>query len=702
MPDHTRRAFQFHSDAVDDGVLLVAAFTGHDRLSAPYRFELDLRSDRADLDGAALLGADCWLAIQQPTLLAGSGKRGVQLLKIHGVLASFEQHVRDDEAVHYRAVLVPHLWRLSLTRQSRIFQEMSVQDIVTEVLAKHGITDHEFNQCDKGKTVREHVVQYRESDLDFINRLLEHVGIFYCIEHSDKGSKIVFGSCPESCRKLPGSNGLTFRPHVGTADSRLIADSVQKLAILHQPVPEKVVVGDWNYRTPDDPLFSEHAVDAPAVFGSQYEHGDHFKDDDEGQELATVRAEELAWRKLVYHGTSDARGLRAGVVFTLSEHYRGDANIDHLVVEIRHQGSQGLIDAESGEAMEATYSNDFTSIPAAVPFRPSRTTPKPVIPGTITARVDAAGDGQYAELDDQGRYKLKFAFDRSEEKDGKASRYVRMAQPYAGDDMGMHFPLHKGTEVLVTHVNGDPDRPVIASAVPNPQTGSKVTGSNQSQSMIRTGGGNSVTMEDTAGAEGFNVNATYDYSLNAGNNSSVTIGNNATSSVAVDNSEDIGSNDSQTVGAKRTVSIGADLEQTVGANQVETIGANSTLTVGANRTTSIGANQSDSIGGNLTQAVGGSAKLGVGGPLAISSPTITIGASGSITISVGGSSITIDAGGVTIHAPKVTLTGDAKIEASAPAVKVAADASCEIGGATIDLKASGPISLKGAVVKNNA
>jgi type VI secretion system secreted protein VgrG len=704
VPDHTRRAYQFHSGAIDDGVLLVAAFTGHERISAPFRYELNLRSARADLDGAALLASDCWLAIQQPTLLAGSGRRGVQLLKLHGVLASFEQHGRDDESVHYRAVLVPHLWRLSLTRQSRIFQDLSVQDIVTQVLAKHGITEIEFNQCDKGTAVREHVVQYRETDLDFLHRQLEHVGIFYTIEHGEQGPKLVFGGCPESCRKLPGSGGLQFRTHVGSAErgEALVAESVQALAIRHQPVPEKVVVGDWNWRTPDDPLFSEHAVDAQAVFGSQYEHGDHFKDDDEGAEIATVRAEELAWRKLVYHGTSDARGLRAGMVFTLSDHYRGDANTDHLVVEIRHQGSQGFATADTDVLPAALYSNEFTSIPAAVPFRPRRTTPKPVIPGTITARVDAAGDGQYAELDDQGRYKLKFAFDRSDLQDGKASRFVRMAQPYAGDDMGMHFPLHKGTEVLVTHVNGDPDRPVIASAVPNPQTGSKVSSGNQSQSVIKTGGGNSVTMEDTAGAEGFNVNATYDYSLSAGHDSSVSVGNNATTSVSVDSTSSVGANDSQTVGSNRTVSIGANLEQTVGANQTDTIGADATLTIGANHSVAVGANQSISVGANLSQNVGGKASVVAGGPLSLSAPAISIGADGKISLSVGGSSIVIDAGGITIHAPKVTLVGDGKLEASAPVVKVAADGACEIGGATVDVKASGPITLKGAMVKNNA
>jgi len=136
-----------------------------------------------------------------------------------------------------------------------------------------------------------------------------------------------------------------------------------------------------------------------------------------------------------------------------------------------------------------------------VQFRPERKTERPRIAGAITARIDAAGSGQYAELDEHGRYKVVLPFDLSGRKDGKASAWVRMAQPYAGSDHGMHFPLHKGTEVLLTFIDGDPDRPIIASAVPNPETPSPVKDSNQTMAAITTGGGNKIHIEDRAGSE---------------------------------------------------------------------------------------------------------------------------------------------------------------------------------------------------------
>ncbi len=705
MVDVTKRAYQMHSGAVEDGTLQVASFHAVERMSTPFRIEIELMSDKADLDGEALLAADSWLGIKQPTVLA-SGRRGVQLLQMHGVLANFEQHGRGDGGVRYRALLVPRLWRLSLTSQSRIFQDQTVVDIVTEVLKGHGFepADFDFRTTGRSYPTREYVVQYQESDLAFISRLLEHDGIFYHFEHSEKRTVVVFGDQPEACTKVAGAASFIYRQQVGgtRVDDALVEESVFELTMQQRPVTAQVVLGDYNYRSPDAPMFPSAEVSSPAAFGHQYEYGDHFKDDDEGKALAGVRSEEIAGRKRQFRGVSDARGFRAGGVFTLTEHYRPDINIDHLLIEVKHQGSQGFATADEDEHPTASYLNDFVSMPASVVFRPRRITPKPAVVGTLIAKVDAAGDGQYAEVDDQGRYKLKFTFDRSDKKDGKASRFVRMAQPYAGDDMGMHFPLHKGTEVIVTHINGDPDRPLIAAAVPNPQTGSKITGSNQSQSMIRSGGGNAVTMEDTAGAEGFSINATYDYSLTSGNDATLTIGNNASESVAVDKSLTVGSNDSQTVGSNRTISIGADESHSVGANRTLSVGANQTETIGANHTASVGANQTISVGANQATAVGGNAAYTIAGTSATTAAKISLGASGEVIISVGGSSITIDAGGITLHAPKITLTGGSSIAAGAPQIKVVADAACELGGATIDLKASGPISLAGAVIKNNA
>lgn len=705
MVDASKRAYQLHSGAVEDGTLQVAGFHGVERMSALFHYELDLMSAQPDLDGDAILAADAWLGIKQPTVLA-SGKRGVQMLLIHGVLANFEQHARGDEGVRYKAVLVPRLWRLSLTSQSRIFQDLTVVEIVEEVLKGHGFEpeDYDFRTNGRGYPTREYVVQYRESDLSFINRLLEHEGIFYCFEHGEKRSVVVFGDQPEACTKVAGAANFIYRTQVGgtRAEDALIEESVTTLAVLHRPVTGQVVLGDYNYRTPDAPMYPTAGVASPAAFGHQYEYGDHFKDEDEGKALAAIRSEEIACRKRQFRGVSDARGFRAGGVFTLTEHYRSDVNIDHLLIEVKHQGTQDFATTEEDDHPDAVYINDFISIPASVVFRPRRVTPKPVVHGTITAKVDAAGDGQYAELDDQGRYKLKFPFDRSDKKDGKASRYVRMAQPYAGDDMGMHFPLHKGTEVIVTHINGDPDRPLIAAAVPNPMTNSKVTGENQSQSMIRSGGGNSIQMEDTAGSEGFNLNATYGYSLTVGNDASVTVGNNASESVAVDKTATVGSNDTQDVGANRTVTIGSDSSETVGANQTLSVGANRTENVGANRTSDVGANDTLNVGANLAINVASNVALSAGANAAIKAPQIILDGGSTVKISVGGSSITIDAGGITIDAPKITIKGGAAVEIGAASIKVAADAACEIGGAMIDVKASGPLALKGAMITNNS
>lgn len=705
MVDASKRAYQFHSGAVDDGTLQVAGFHGVERMSALFRYELDLMSAHADLDGEAILAADAWLGVKQPTVLA-SGRRGVQMLMMHGVLASFEQHARTDDGVRYRAVLVPRLWRLSLTSQSRIFQDLTVLEIVEQVLKDHGFEPEDYDFRTNGRTYpkREYVVQYRENDLAFISRLLEHEGIFFCFEHGEKRSVVVFGDQPESCTKVAGAARFIYRTQVGgtRAEDAVVEESVTELTVLHRPVTGQVVLGDYNYRTPDAPMYPTAELTSPAAFGHQYEYGDHFKDEDEGRALAMVRSEEIACRKRQFRGVSDARGFRSGGVFTLTEHYRADVNMDHLLIEVTHQGSQAFATSDEDDHPTATYVNDFICIPANVVFRPRRVTPKPVVHGTITAKVDAAGDGQYAELDDQGRYKLKFPFDRSDKKDGKASRYVRMAQPYVGDDMGMHFPLHKGVEVIVTHINGDPDRPLIAAAVPNPKTASKVKGENQSQSMIRTGGGNSVTLEDTAGAEGFSLNATYDFSLNAGNDASVTIGNNATESVAVDKSLTVGSNDTQAVGSNRTITVGADEEHTIGANQSLTVGSNQVESIAANRTSNIGANDTTSVGANQTVNVGANASLVAGGAAAISAPKISITATGAIVISVGGSSITIDAGGITLDAPTITIKGGAAVEIAAAAIKVAADAGVEIGGSMIDVKASGPLALKGAMITNNS
>ncbi len=500
------RVIKFASPALPPNTLLVLSFQGREAISTPFRFEIEMVSMKADIDSTAMIQQAAFLGIKQGVPIRGSDRRGIQTLKIHGTLSSFEQLGQGLGWVGYRAVLVPSLWRLSLNVQSRIFQDKKVPEIVEEVLKGAGLAkdDYEFRATAREYPKREYVVQYQESDLNFISRLLEHEGIFYFFEQGEEREKVVFGDSPDACKPIVGEPSIPYRPpqsNVATPTSDWFdPEVIQALTYRENRIQSEVVLRDYNYRTPAVDL----KVSAPVIsegIGTFYEYGDHYKDKDQGKAYAQVRAEEIACRRKLFLGTSDCRALRAGATYTLQGHYRSDFNADYLLTEVRHKATQAIELAGGASRVAVKYQNEFESIPAPVPFRPLRTTPKPKIAGTMHAKVDAAGDGKYAEIDDEGRYKIMIPFDLSGKDKAKATRWIRMAQPYSGPNFGIHFPLHKGAEVILVHQDGDPDRPIIASAVPNPETATPVKGENQSQCMIRTGGGNQIMIEDTDGSE---------------------------------------------------------------------------------------------------------------------------------------------------------------------------------------------------------
>ncbi len=493
---------QFLSKAVPDGTLAVIRMDGAEELSRPYRFTIELVSSKPDLDLDKILEQPATLTLRRGD--AAGGRRTAQTLRIHGALEVFEQLDPGPNWFNYRAVLVPRLQFLKLTCQSRIFQEQSIPAIVTEVLKGAGLTTADFEFKTSGThPTEEYVVQYQESDFDFVSRLLEHEGIYYFFAQEGEHEKIVFTDNPNTPKPVATEPNVPFRLGAGLADmassdAEFHEETVRSLLARRSAVPQKVVLKDYNYRKPSVDLKAEASV-SPKGKGTVYEFGDHFKDAAQGNDLAKIRAEEIRCRAKWFEGRGDHRAFRAGFTFRLKDHARGDFNANYLLTRVTHSGRQriALGPTSAGEGWE--YANEFAAIPADVVFRPERATPWPRVHGAINALVDAGSSGEYAEIDDHGRYKVKLPFDLSDRKDGKASRYIRMAQPYAGADMGMHFPLHKGTEVMLTHIDGDPDRPVIAAAVPNAETVGPVTGSNQSQCAIRTGGGNQIVMEDQGG-----------------------------------------------------------------------------------------------------------------------------------------------------------------------------------------------------------
>ncbi|MCA8914880.1 MAG: type VI secretion system tip protein VgrG [Planctomycetes bacterium] len=511
MPEiATTQVMQFHSDAVDDGDLQITKLEGEESLNKPYEFRLELASTKTDIDHAEVLKKAAWIGIKQGIQLAGQDTRAATTLKIHGVIQSFEQVGKELELVRYRAVLVPKLQRLGLQHQSRIFQNKKIPDIIKTICDEHGV------EVDMGKLgsydEREYVVQYEESDLDFIHRWMEHEGIFYYFVQSEDFEKVVFADAPEGYGSMQGNSTFSYKPapeedsRVEAGDSEEAAEDwfkeevITSISARTNQLPKKVVLKDYNWQDPDTDLKCESEIHKEGV-GVVYKYNNHYQTKEQGKKLADIRAQEINCRETMFHGTSDCRGYRAGMVFSMEDHYRGSMNTNYLLVEVKHRATQAVaLGTASGGG--ASYSNSYKAILKEKTFRPEFKTKWPQIKGVMHAKVDGGDAGTpYAQIDDKGRYKIKMPIDIGDSKDGSASKYIRKAEPYAGPNQGMHFPLLKNSEVILTHVDGDPDRPVVAAAMFNANNGSVVSQANSTQNVIATPGGTKFIMDDTVDSQ---------------------------------------------------------------------------------------------------------------------------------------------------------------------------------------------------------
>jgi len=507
MPDPSL-LFRFHSDAVSDDTFAIEGFDFEERMSAPYTLNLNLVTMKKpdSIKFEDMITEDAYVEMKHGVPLQ-DGSSGTTTRRIYGMISSFQMMEKVGDFIRCRATLVPRLWKLGLTQESRVFQNVDIQEIVEQVLTdkdSHQFTSNDFEfKLGGDYPEREFVVQYNERDLDFIHRWLEHEGIFYFFGHSDERQDyLIFADSTDGYLSTMGK--IRYRPagelraHRGPeAGGTGVEEAVQRFVCRFSKLPAAVKLKDYNYRTPTVENEAEAKVEGSSGEGTIYEYGEHFKTPAEGEAIAKVRAEGIKWQEKVFQGISDCRPFRPGAVFTLDEHFNPDFNGDYVILSVKHRMRQPL-SGGSGVFESIQYENEFECIPSDVVFRPGRVTFWPVV-GTLHARVDAAGSGKYAEIDSEGRYKVKLPFDLSDKKDGQASRYIRMMQPYAGAEMGMHFPLHKNTEVLVTFLDGDPDRPIIAGAVPNTMTRGPVAAGNQTQCALHTGGGSKMVIEDTDG-----------------------------------------------------------------------------------------------------------------------------------------------------------------------------------------------------------
>ncbi len=490
--------FSFIAENLPANTFKVVNFQADDGISSPYFLDITLLTEKQNIDMQDLTVGNTRFITRYRNMK----------LYYQGLVYRFEYLYQAQGYFFYKAMLAPRLWALSMSRHSQVFLDKTVPEILEQVLIESGMLsgrDVEF-RLTTNYPRREYVCQYNESPFDFFSRWCEREGMYYYFEQDDHGEKLIVTDNLVAHEHLPRQPVLRYRS-VSGLDTKVRGQIATRFVRQQYLVPGSVRLRDYNYRHASVNLDSgEKTVDQNGV-GNVYLFGNNLKSMDEARHIANVRAEEARSKQIIYKGEGRAPFLRPGFTCTMEDHPRPEINADYLIINTKITGDQRLY-LTSGLALPLLYDENipdfhikFTAIPASVQFRPKRATNVPHFYGCMNAVVESEGDGKYAHLDEQGRYKVRLPFDTTEAPKGRASGWVRMAQPYAGAGHGLHFPLLNGTEVLLTFIEGDIDRPVIAAALHNGESPSLVSSKNAPANAIRSASGNQLVMGDKEGQE---------------------------------------------------------------------------------------------------------------------------------------------------------------------------------------------------------
>ncbi len=545
--------------------LILRGFLGAEAVSRPYRFVLDLASTDAAIDGASLLRTALTITVSLP----GGHER-----HIHGWISRFVQLGQNEDLTLYQAEVVPRLWFAGLVHDCRIFQNLTAPAIVEEILKKHNV-DYRLKLTGTYPK-REYCVQYRESDLAFISRLLEEEGIFYWFDHSGSREQLLLADSNSALPKCPEQ--ATARMAL---QADLQEDAVQELQREHAAHTSKVTLNSYSYLEPRLSL-KESVSSSVSGFGEEvYDYGDHTTGE-EARRRARLRIEGEEVREQTVKGRSTCRAFMSGARFKLQSHFNPKLNVEYMLAEIRHEATGNWIRA--GGESSFVYKNEFTGVPFSVKYRPACATPKPVVAGTQTALVvGPQGEEIYTEAN--GRVKVQFYWDRLGKKDDKSSCWVRVASAWAGKSWGaIHLP-RIGQEVVVAFEEGDPDRPLVVGSVYNAdQTPPYALPGNQTQSGVKSrsskGGAadnfNEIRLEDKKGSEQINVQAEKDLST--------LVKNDETRDVQHDRTTTIKNDDTRTVTEGKDVHLVKKGDQNVtletGNQAIDIQKGNRSLTLG--------------------------------------------------------------------------------------------------------------------------
>ncbi len=625
------------------GRLRLIALCITERLGQPWSASIEAvqAAGGPALDPEALLGSMAGCSVQRTT---------TDLRRWDGVITACRREPAQTSWRRWHLTIEHPLALRRLDKRSRLVRDRHAAAVASDVL---GDRAHAVRQdLRQNPPQREQLTQWRESDLAWCQRLLEAEGItLVCdgtgallTDHADGFPRLdlALPYIPPPAGAI-ASIDPTRRPSVRSWSRQLLA------------VAGSAAVRDWNWRSPQEPIARASA--AGGVSGENREDGSHHRDSGEANRLAGMRAEELRCARESWHGEADHPALSAGRVLRVSAPDEPEAEGSWLLTSVRHEATQAL-ETGAGSGGGNSYRCSFTAWPADRAWRPARITPLPQVGGLIHAIVDGSPGAVYADPDADGCYRVKPVYDA----DGGASMAVRLATPYAGEDHGLHLPLHAGCEVLIAHVDGDPDRPVIAAAVTNPTHPSLVTSDNRSQCVLQSAAGNRLMFEDAVGRELWEMVAKRDRRARIGGDDDSSVRGNRTATVA----------------GSETLAVQGDSSVVVGRTSSETITAAKAVTVGGAMQVSVGGALNHTVGGAMAEQIG-AAKLSV----VAGSSTTTIGGDNDLTVA---------------GDHQETTTGKRQMRAKKLRIAVQDEFSITCGKASIVLRKNGDIIIKGGAI----
>jgi type VI secretion system secreted protein VgrG len=473
------------------------------------------------------------------------------------------------------------------------------------------------------------VVQYRETDFDFVSRLLEDEGIFYYFEQSPDKHTLVLANDNSAFTPCPNKPQARY---LATTSSSQPEDTVTTLQAEFRMHTGTASLTDYDFEKPNTNLFATLAGNLP---GEDYDYPGKYKTKDDGARYARIRLEEREVALTTMHGASNCMGFECGHQFTLTEHFRDACNQDYALIALEHEGRNTSYRAGHNPF---EYKNSFEAIPHSAPFRPSRSTPKPRIHGAQTAVVVGKA-GEEIWTDKYGRVKVQFFWDRQGGGDENSSCWIRVAQGRAGKQWGSIQIPRIGQEVVVSFLEGDPDRPIITGSVYNadqivPYTLPAEQTKSTWKSMSSKGGGgfNEIRLEDRKGKEQVFIHGEKDIDIRVKN----------------DRRESIGNDRHLTVGRDKLEAVQRDSHVRIARDQVKKIGRDDHIEIAGKSAAKIDGSLSLSVTGDVAEQFSANHSSEVAQNLYLKAMQVVIEAATGITLKVGGNFITIDMSGVAI------------------------------------------------------